>query len=382
MRIGYVLLIVLTVAGLLGGATVAQFAPHGADQGDRQIQNASAGASDADLLELPFPVNLFTAVLPPGGEPADNVTLLPEENSSLPLSGDDALAALISDTGISVLGLSVQTIHAVYYGNASSLADSAGDLSSLSASALSHAEDCDVSAGNESVREEYTIAMEEFLAAGDLLAGMASPDRAAIETAFDHIALGTEHLHEAMRLYNEEPTDTPVGPSLLAVEPEPSPTPAYPDALGLMERHCHEYPSGKGSNVLSIIVESTQGRHAFTATDGSRKRFEAESKRVYLLVVVRSAHIGFRGDGKSSSIRLPALSAFTLLYGGESYTPMTGIPTSTYEGETYTGGVLALEETDEGYLFFDVPDALNVSEAYLRVNLGTPAPIWSLEPVR
>ncbi|MDN7023864.1 hypothetical protein FGU65_02980 [Methanoculleus sp. FWC-SCC1] len=382
MRIGYVLLIVLTVAGLLGGATVALFAPHGADQGARQIQNASAGASDADLLELPFPVNLFTAVLPPGDEPADNVTFIPEENSSLPLSGDDALAALISDTGISLPALSVQTIHAVYYGDAGSLADSAEELSALSASALSDAEDCDVSPGNESVREEYMAAMEEFLAAGDLLAGMASPDRAAIETAFDHIALGTERLREAMRLYNEELIAIPAEPSLLLVEPEPSPTPAYPDALGLMERHCHEYPSGKGSNVLSLIVDSTEERHVFTAKDGSRKRFEAESGRTYLLVVIRSAHIGFRGDGKSSSIRLPAPSAFTLLYGGESYTLMTGIPTATSEGETYTGGVLAIEETDTGYLFFDVPDSLNTSEAYLKANLGTAAPVWRLEPLR
>jgi hypothetical protein len=381
MRVGYALLIVLVIAGLLGGVVVALVMPPGADPGLRQILNASGGVQNTGLLEVPFPINPFAVAALPGDDPVDNMSAASEEPASLPLSGDDALVALISDTSVPILALSVQNIHAVYYDDERALSDLAGELRDLSASALSRAEDCDVSSGNESIREEYMIAMREFISAGDLLAGMVAPDPDVIETAFDHIALGTEHLHEAMRLYGEGMVDSTAEMSLQMVESEPSPTPAYPGAFSLNDRYCHDYPNGEGSNVLSVIVESTREIHAFTANDLSRKRFEAEPGREYLLVVVKFAHVGFKGDGKSSSIRLPALSAFTLLHGDESYKPMTDVPVSTFLGETYAGGLLALEENDESYLFFDVPESLNVSEAHLKVSLGNGAPIWSLEPV-
>ncbi len=381
MRIGYALLIGLVIVGLLGGVTVALVMPPGADSEPGQIQNASGGIRAAGLLEVPFLFNPFAASVLPGDDPADNVSAAFEEPAVVPLSGDDALVALISDTSVPILALSVQNVHAVYYDDGRTLSDRAGELRDLAASALSRAEGCDVSPGNESVREAYTTAMNEFFSAGDLLAGMAVPDPDVVETALDHIALGTEHLHEAMCLYNEGTQSSAAGISLLTIEPEPSPTPACPGALGLSDRYCHDYPAVGGSNVLSVIVESTREVHVFTANDLSRKRFEAEPGRAYLLVVVKFAHVGFKGDGKSSSIRLPALSAFTLLYGDESYKPMTGVPASTSLGETYAGGQIALEEVDEGYLFFDVPGSLDVSEAYLKASLGTGAPVWSLEPV-
>ncbi len=374
MRLRYSLLATLVLAGLLGAFIFTMVVP---GEAYAEVRNASAGTVYADLI--PLPLNPFAVAASSPAAPVENASDISSENGSLvPASGDDELALLMADSSLPLLMLSVQNIHAAYYRDEGALFELAPALYDLAFSTLQDAEACTVSPENESIKADFIAALEEYAAAGRMLADSGLRDPAEVETALDRIAVGTDRLHLVMASFNDT-ADVAPDEFLLQAEPSPMPTPAFPGALGLGERYC--YDDSSGDNMLSLIVESTRRAHAFTVEDSSRKRIEAEPGREYLLVALKYTHLGYKGDGKNYLVRLPAARSFTLVYQESTYQAID-VPAMTSQGQSYLGGQLDRYEALEGFLFFEIPEAMNISEAYLKADLGVGKPIWRLMNLR
>lgn len=367
MRLRNSLLAMLVLAGLLGGIVFTAVVP----------EEAPTGAVYAGFI--PLPLNPFAVDASIPATPAQNASdAAGESGSFVPVSGDDTFALLMADSSLPLLMLSVQNIHAAYYRDERALSELAPALSDLALSTLRDAEACTVSPENESARTDFIAALDEYSAAGRMLTGSGLQDPAAVETALDRIAVGTERLHAAMASFSET-ADVAPDEFLLQAAPSPIPAPAFPGALGLGERYCYDDPSG--DNMLSLIVESTRLAHVFTAADSPQKLFEAGFGQQYLLIALKYTHLGYKGDGSNYRVRLPAARSFTLVHQDSSYRPID-VPAVTSQGQSYLGGQLDRYQGLEGFLFFEVPESMNVSDAYLKAELGSGKPVWRLINLR
>jgi hypothetical protein len=86
-------------------------------------------------------------------------------------------------------------------------------------------------------------------------------------------------------------------------------------------------------------------------------------------------------DGVNYTIETPPLSAFTLYGEGGAFMPLQ-IPAnaSTSFGEVYRQKTLDRKESIDGSIFFEVPDVMLPSDAYLSVAIESvpESPVWVL----
>ncbi|HII75534.1 MAG TPA: DUF4352 domain-containing protein [Methanolinea sp.] len=156
-------------------------------------------------------------------------------------------------------------------------------------------------------------------------------------------------------------------------------TNTFVGALSLLERYC--YDDRYGENTLSLIIESTRKISSYHSVGGAQEVVEAGSGRKFLIVVVKSTHTGHKSDGKRYTVTTPDPKAFKLIYYDTQYSPMS-VPATTSVGTSYKLTTLNRYESVKGYLFFDIPATLEVTDAYLQADLGTAGkPVWNLRNI-
>jgi len=136
-----------------------------------------------------------------------------------------------------------------------------------------------------------------------------------------------------------------------------------------------------GSNELSISPRSAATRSTFWyRTDEGTVSVTAPEGKTHLVVHMRVTHRG-NLDGVNYTIETPPLSAFTLYGEGGAFMPLQ-IPANatTSFGEVYRQKTLDRKESIDGSIFFEVPDVMLPSDAYLSVAIESvpESPVWVL----
>lgn len=314
-----------------------------------------------------------------GGQGSDGVQAGNVTPAIVPPTDDEMLESLIAGGSVRLLELSVGQIGALHADNDSFLRSQAAEMVSFAGRLRLDAAALEVSPENESVRSRFITALDEFVTAGTMLENGIPTNRSVREDAIKHLAHGTELLSGTLQNYTAassaaEPVGSTTPSDLVA-----GAAPEFPDVLRPGERFI--YDDSSGDNTASIIVWGVARSGGFETIGTKPVEYIPEPGKVYLLVPVRVTHLGYRGEGTSSRIRTPAESAFTLYYNGETYQPLQA-PGPTSRGGSYSSIVLDRSESMEGYLFFEVPEEIDLSNAYLQVRIGNNKPVWHLDPTK
>lgn len=329
---------------------------------------------------------------PPGGEETDDLscgtdgeppvpatTWINSEPQASPVfpgdtsgwTDDERLADLINTAGISLMRLSMEHAHALYLHDAGAGYDTADDLYALSTRLLREVQSLHVSPGQEPTKERFIRSLEAYSATSREL--LDTPE--SMPEPLKKLAGASEDLEAVSRQTARRSTTAPtlaVAPAVRAVATPPVET------LSLMERYTYDDPSGE--NMVSLLAESTRTVTAYRTTDADAPgtSVEAGEGRMFLLVVIKSTNLGHRGDTDIYAIETPGRNAFTLEYRGTTFAPLD-LPAFTSLGESFDQKRLERYESLKGYLYFDVPASLDVSEATLRADLGyAGTPAWDL----
>lgn len=292
---------------------------------------------------------------------------------------DEQLAALINTASIRLMKLSMEHAHALYLQDTDAASVAVDDLYALSTRLIGEAQPLQVSPGQQPIKEEFIRLLETYSTTSRNL--LNTPE--SMPTAFREFVEASERL-EALDLQVGAPLMSTAATSTLAAIPVTgvgavsvrvtSPS----EILSLQERHTYDDPPGE--NMVSLLVESTRTAKAYHAepVNASMTKFEAGEGRMFLLVTVKSTNLGHKGDSDLYTIVTPDRSAFTLEYQGATFAPLD-VPPFTSFGESFRQKTLDRYESQKGYLYFDVPDSLNTSEAILRADLGyAGTPAWNL----
>lgn len=333
---------------------------------------------------LPFPVmhesGLETDAVP--GNASENVSTLEDDPDATillmgSLSDDERLEALIARTSIQLLEASVEQIYSAHARDSVALRDQATSILSLAEGARDDVATLEVSPELAPIQVAFITVLEEFVTAGTLLNGSTVINQSVIDEAVDHLARGTKSLADLLQEFTTPPAGSP-GASPVPTSPATNLTPAFPDALKTGERFCYE--DARGENSISLIVGTTKQITTFHTLDTKTKKYTTQPGNAYLLVAVKVTHLGYKGDGTASRLDAPRENAFTLHYLDETYNPISS-PGPTNQGGSYSGGSLQRHESREGFLFFEVPEELDLSFAYLEARVGRGHhPVWFLGP--
>jgi len=306
--------------------------------------------------------------------PDENETANLDENSTqvTPEYDDDELIGLVENSSVSLMLLAMQNAHALYAWDEKTAREHAATLQGFARSALKESAGFSVSTGMEETKTSYTLALESYLAYADIVLQNDRLNATLVDTAFQELERGSGYLREALDGIDRQTLRVPaeVVDINLSIA-QPSTVPA--DMLTLMQRYV--YDDRIGANEISIMLISADIIHAYYLNG---EEIAAEPGRAFLVVEVKVMNLGHKGERRIYTIRTPEVSAFTLYYRGTTYSPIKLVRGTTL-GEPYAGVTLDRYEKKHGYIVFDVPDAINLSECFIRVNLGEAgSPIWAL----
>ena len=304
------------------------------------------------------------------GADGENITApFPE-----PVSDDERLEALIVSASVSLLEISVGQIYSAHTHDDVALRNRAADICTLAGSLRADALALEVSPEKASVRSDFVVALDEFIVAGTLPGGGAPLSQSLMDEALDHLTLGAEHLSGAIQGCKTPHTESSgTGSNLMNLMAES--IPVFPDALQIGSRFC--FDDAGGANSGSLIVSQAKTLQSFYTVGEKPQNYVARPGESFLLVIIRATHLGHKGDGTNYRLQIPRESAFTLHYTGETYSPISS-PGPTNRGESYSGGTLDRRESISGYLFFEVPEDIDLSHAYIEASIGRSRPVWSL----
>lgn len=305
----------------------------------------------------------------PGLVPGNDTALLAE-----PLSDDDRLESLIAGASIPLLEVSVEQICSLYDRDDAGLQSRAATMSSLADGYRAEAAALEVSPDMASAYAQFFVALDEYAAAATLLNGSTPLNRSVTDDALDHLALGAEHLSEALQECNRSPAGNPDAPTV-PMNLTGEPALLFPGALQVGERF--RYDDARGENTASLIVSSVTSVGTFQTSGTKPTLYTAAPGNSFLLVAVKASHLGHKGEGANTRFQTPRESAFTLHYAAETYRPLKA-PGPTLRGGSYSGVLLDRHESVEGFLFFEVPEGLDPSHAYLEAGIGKESPVWVL----
>lgn len=324
------------------------------------------------------PINLTPLTMPETTAwlivPDENETANQDENSTqvTPEYDDDELIGLVANSSVSLMLLAMQNAHALYAWDEKTARDHAATLQGFARSALKESAGFSVSTGMEETKTSYTLALESYVAYADIVLQNDRLNATLVDTAFQELERGSGYLREALDGIDRQTLRVPaeVVDINLSVA-QPSTVPA--DTLTLMQRYV--YDDRIGANEISIMLISADLIHEYYLNG---EEIAAEPGRAFLLVEVKVMNLGHKGERRIYTIRTPEVSAFTLYYRGTTYSPIKLVHGTTL-GEPYSGVTLDRYEKKHGYIVFDVPDAINLSECFIRVNLGEAgSPTWAL----
>ena len=305
----------------------------------------------------------------PGLVPGNDTALLTE-----PLSDDDRLESLIARASIPLLEVSVEQICSLYDQDDAGLQSRAATMSFLADGYRAEAATLEVSPDMASAYAQFFVALDEYAAAGTLLNGSTPLNRSVTDDALDHLALGAEHLSEALLECNRSPAGNPDAPPV-PMNLTGEPALLFPGALQVGERFC--YDDARRENAASLIVSTVTSVGTFQTSGTKPTLYTAAPGNSFLLAAVKVSHLGHKGEGVNTRLQTPRESAFTLHYAAETYRPLNA-PGPTLRGGSYSGVLLDRHESVEGFLFFEVPEGLDPSHAYLEADIGKDSPVWVL----
>jgi len=324
------------------------------------------------------PINLTPLTMPEMTAwlivPDENETANQDENSTqvTPEYDDDELIGLVANSSVSLMLLAMQNAHALYAWDEKTAREHAATLQGFARSALKESAGFSVSTGMEETKTSYTLALESYVAYADIVLQNDRLNATLVDTAFQELERGSGYLREAIDGIDRQTLRVPaevVDINLPVAQPSTVPA----DTLTLMQRYV--YDDRIGANEISIMLISADLIHEYYLNG---EEIAAEPGRAFLLVEVKVMNLGHKGERRIYTIRTPEVSAFTLYYRGTTYSPIKLVHGTTL-GEPYAGVTLDRYEKKHGYIVFDVPDAINLSECFIRVNLGEAgSPTWAL----
>ena len=335
-----------------GGAKLARVTD---PPGEEETDDLSCGAGGEPLVPATTWIN---------SEPQTSPAL-PDDTSGW--TDDERLTDLINTAGISLMRLSMEHAHALCLNDADTAYDTADSLYALSTRLLREVQSLHLSPGQEPTRERFIRSLETYSTASREL--LDTPG--STPESLKKLAGASEDLEAVSQQAARRSTTLAAAPALRAMATPPV------ERLSLMERYTYDDPSGE--NMVSLLVESTRTVTAYrtTSADTPGVSVEADDGRMFLLIVVKSTNLGHKGDTDLYTIETPGRSAFTLEYQGTTFAPIE-LPAFTSLGESFDQKSLERYESLKGYLCFDVPASLNVSEATLRADLGyAGTPVWN-----
>jgi hypothetical protein len=324
------------------------------------------------------PINLTPLTMPEMTAwlivPDENETANQDENSTqvTPEYDDDELIGLVANSSVSLMLLAMQNAHALYAWDEKTAREHAATLQGFARSALKESAGFSVSTGMEETKTSYTLALESYVAYADIVLQNDRLNATLVDTAFQELERGSGYLREALDGIDRQTLRVPaevVDINLPVAQPSTVPA----DTLTLMQRYV--YADRIGANEISIMLISADLIHEYYLNG---EEIAAEPGRAFLVVEVKVMNLGHKGERRIYTIRTPEVSAFTLYYRGTTYSPIKLVHGTTL-GEPYAGVTLDRYEKKHGYIVFDVPDAINLSECFIRVNLGEAgSPTWAL----
>lgn len=300
--------------------------------------------------------------------PENETLLLPE-----PVSDDERLESLIARAGVSLPGASVEQIHSLHIRDSAALRARAAAMVALVDDYRAGVAVLEISSDMAPAYEHFIAALDKFAAAGSLVGAGIPLNRSITEDLLGRLALGTEHLSDALTDCNRPSASGDAAVMLVSSGGEPDPL--FPDALQPGERFC--YDDARRENTISILAGPVTWARTFQTTGTKPVQHDAAPGNYFLLVAVKATHLGHKGDGVNTRIQAPAESSFTLHYGSETYRPLAA-PGPTSRGGSYSRATLDRGESLSGYLFFEVPEDLDISRTYLQASVGKDSPVWLL----
>ncbi len=352
---------------------------------------------------IPAPTDPGVADLLPGADTEPVMPAAPVNNSQpvAPVDAspdgtgsydDERLAGLIDTASIRLMRLSMEHAHALYLQDADAAAVAADDLHAFSVRLLREVQPLQVSPERQPVKDEFVRSLAAYSAASETLLGPMDAGGDAVPAAFRDLATASEDLETVSRQAGElqQAAGTRTSTMSAAATTLEAGAPAASAATGpvriappekvlpLLDRYT--YDDASGENMVSLLAESTRTATEYQEApiNASTPRVEAGEGRMFLLVAVKSTNLGHKGDSDLYTIETPGRDAFVLEYQGTTFAPMEA-PPFTSLGESFDRKTLERYESLKGYLYFDVPADLEVSEATLRADLGDAGiPAWDI----
>ncbi|MFA5613690.1 MAG: hypothetical protein WC993_04400 [Methanoculleus sp.] len=328
------------------------------------------------------PLNITPVVVPElVNEPAvpdENETSLDEEDVAVvPDYDDDELFGLIENSSTSLMLLAVKVSHALYSWDERSVAVNAASLQAFAKETLRNAERLEVSEDRETMKAAFTSSLRAYVAASEAVQENNPLNTTRVDTALGGIQQGSIHLREAFEGLDHPVLHVPQ--EILEVDFSGSRTRTATDTgeeLVLLQRYLYE--DRYRANDISIMLAAATKVSTYWQYNEKTEMVVADQGRTFLLVEVRATNLGHKGDSRVYRIQTPAISAFTLHYRDNTYSPVKLTPRTSL-GESYGAATLDRYEKKSGYIAFDVPEALSLNECYVQVNLGEgESPVWSL----
>jgi hypothetical protein len=295
---------------------------------------------------------------------------------------DERLARLVDTASIRLMRLSMEHAHALYLQDTDAAAATADEMHAFSVRLLGEVQPLQVSPERQPFKDEFVRSLEAYSAASKTLLDPVDAGEDAVPTAFKDLATASEGLEEATRQAAEiQPASAGISTMSVAASTGPVVVAQPEKVLSLMERHTYDDPDGE--NMVSLLAESTKTATTYREVPGNQSTptVEAGEGRMFLLVAVKSTNLGHKGDSDLYIIESPGRDAFVLEYGGTTFAPLD-VPAFTTLGESFDRKPLERYESLKGYLYFDVPETFEVSEATLRADLGyAGTPAWRLKDI-
>jgi len=347
------------------------------------VQNFSSVIAEARERFLDGqPLNVTPVLVPEvvdGPTVPDENETSPDENSTaiIPDYDDDELAGLVENSSVSLMLLSLKNSHALYSWDEKSVKVNAASLQAFAKKVLRDTERLEVSEHQEPVKAAFTSSLKSYVAAGETMQGNDPLNSTRVDAALGEIQQGTIRLREAFEGLDHPVLHVPQ--EVLDVNFSESRSHAGPgtgEELALLQRYLYE--DRNRANDISLMLAAATKISAYCRYDESAEVVAAAPGRMFLLVEVKATNLGHKGDNRVYRIRTPDISAFTLYYRDNTYSPVKLAPRTSL-GEPYGAATLDRYEKKVGYIVFDVPEALAIDECCVQVDLGGgESPIWAL----
>jgi hypothetical protein len=313
--------------------------------------------------------------------PTGNETTAGEDvNETLvePDYDDDELVSLVENTSVSLMALSVQNAYALYTWDESLVGESAAALQEFATEVFADLTPLNVSDDLKEVKSSFALALKSYGAAGEAVQGDLPLNRTQVDLALKenrqgsiHLCATFEHLRSPVLHIPEEVVEIEIPAPRSCDLPAPG-----EEDLVLLQRYIYEDRSR--ANDISLMLESAEKIRTYYLFDGSGKAFVADPGRTFLLVKVKVTNLGHKGDSRIYKIRTPGLDVFRLHYRETTFSPIQLMP-GTSLGEPYDATTLDRYEKKVGYILFDIPEALDLDDCSLQVDLGEAgSPTWTL----